>query len=174
MKRSAVLAAVVVCLATASASYASAPAQPTDVDTRAFGLNVTSSAQVFFPVLSLRPVSPWSFTHATMVTGATLQGSDIAPDHGMRVAIDPITGELRQPGADDLPFQEPEQERMTRSFTATEVQLPDGTVMMPLDPELMNFSLGWTTEEGARFTCIEGHAHAASNVPAALPAREEK
>lgn len=160
MKRKPVLAAVFLCLSIVPASFASSPDE-----------TVTPQPQ------SNEASTAWSFAHAKMVTGAALKGTDIGAAEGMRVAIDPQTGELRQPTTEELQALDSErsQQRLRRiAVNSVPVERPDGTVMMAVDEELLNYSLGSISANGMQFRCVEGHSNADVQVPAAAPAREEK
>jgi hypothetical protein len=117
------------------------------------------------------------FEHATMISGAALEGTELGAGEGMRVAIDPKTGKLRQPSRAQvraLDRQQP-QRRATRALAATQVERPDGTVMMAVDESLMNYSVGHAAGGSAAFACVEGTARADLHflsLPA--PAAEEK
>jgi hypothetical protein len=117
------------------------------------------------------------FEHATMVSGATVPGAELGAGEGMRVAIDPRTGELRQPTRAQvkaLERQQP-QARAARALAAVQIEQADGSVMMAVDESLMNFSVGHVANGSAAFACVEGAAHADLHflsLPA--PAAEEK
>jgi hypothetical protein len=116
------------------------------------------------------------FRHARFLQGVTLEGAELAAPEGMRVAIDAATGEFRLPTAEEIQALDGQRAPLRLSATSDSslpVQLPNGTEMMPLDPNLMSYSHAWTEAEGARFTCMEGGADAHVLNPV-IPAREEK
>ena len=129
---------------------------------------------VAVPALAEQPAPQLpAFEHATMVSATALEGGALGSGAGMRAAIDPRTGELRQPSRAELrELDRQRPQRPARAFAASQVERPDGTVMMAVDEELMNFSVAHT---GAGFACVEGAAHADLHflsMPA--PAVEEK
>lgn len=116
------------------------------------------------------------FFHARFIQGMTLKGAERSAPEGMRVAIDTATGEFRLPTAEELEALDGQSAPRRMSVTSDSslpASLPDGTEMMPLDPDLMNYSYAWTEAEGARLTCMEGGADVHGAGPA-IPAREEK
>ena len=103
-----------------------------------------------------------SFAHASLWTGAALQGADLGAGDGMRAAIDPKTGELRQPSRAEVRALAAEESlRPARIFAASSVELADGTVMMALDEELMSYSVARLDAAGQpSFTCVDGAVQA--------------
>lgn len=121
-------------------------------------------------------LSPIEFRHARFIQGVTLKGAELSAPEGMRVAIDAATGGFRPPTSEELEALDGPRtpRRMSVTSDSTQlIQLPDGTVMMPLDPDLMNYSHAWTGAEGDQVTCMEGGADVPVSSPA-IPAREEK
>lgn len=119
--------------------------------------------------------SQLALPHATLWTGPALDGAELAAGEGMRVAIDPATGELRRPSAAQVRALEEQQPQVRRAFAASQVERPDGTVMMALGEELLNYSVVRLDGVSAAFSCVEGAAHAdLQMLSVAAPAAEEK
>lgn len=108
----------------------------------------TSSSQLALP-------------HATMWNGPALDGTELGAGEGMRVAIDPATGELRRPSAAQVRvLEELQPQQVRRAFAASQIERPDGTVMMALGEELLNYSVVRLDGGSAAHSCVEGAAHA--------------
>ena len=120
--------------------------------------------------------SQLALPHATMWNGPALAGAEMGAGEGMRVAIDPATGELRRPSAAQVrALEEQQPQQVRRAFAASQVERPDGTVMMALGEELLNFSVVRLDGGSAAFSCVEGAAHADLQfLSTAAPAAEEK
>ncbi len=102
--------------------------------------------------------------HATLLSGpATLAGGDSGVGEGMRAAIDPVTGELRPPSAAQLRLLDAQSATLGLRTAAAPVQVerPDGTVMMALSAELMNYSIAEIGLDGTvSFRCVDGPTQA--------------
>jgi len=120
-----------------------------------------------------QPQAP--FAHASLWTGAALQGADLGAGDGMRAAIDPKTGELRQPSRAEVRALAAEESlRPARIFAASSVELADGTVMMALDEELMSYSVARLDAGRPSFTCVDGAVQADLQILSAPAAAGEE
>ena len=118
-----------------------------------------------------------SLPHATMWSAADFQGADLGTGDGMRAAVDPKTGAVQAPSRAQVALLDAQQpQRRARIFAASQVELADGTVMMAVDEELLNFSLARIDGAGhATFSCVDDASTAELEIlTTAAPAREEK
>jgi len=117
--------------------------------------------------------------NAAIWNGPPVLGTEIGlPADSMRAAVDPRSGELRRPSAAEaLVLDALSAPVLSRLYAASEVVHADGTVMLALDPELMNYSLARLDAGAAAFVCVDGPTQAAAHLHAtenAAPAAEVK
>lgn len=115
--------------------------------------------------------------NASLWNGPLVAGGDLAlTADGMRAAID-RRGELRRPtAAEVIVLDALAAPKLSRVYAASEVELADGTVMLAVDPELVNYTLATVGGESAtHFLCVDGPTRASELVDAQpAPAVEVK
>lgn len=101
--------------------------------------------------------------NASVWNGPLVLGTDAAlPADAMRAAVD-ARGQLRRPSAAEaLTLDLLAAPVFSRVVAAFEVERADGTVVMAVDPELINYSVVRVDASGAAaFSCVDGPANAA-------------
>lgn len=116
--------------------------------------------------------------NASVWNGPLVLGTDAAlPADSMRAAID-ARGQLRRPtAAEALTLDLLTAPVLSRAVASFEVERADGTVVMAVDPELINYSVFRVDASGAAvFSCVDGPTHAAelTHTAPALVAAEVK
>ncbi len=106
-----------------------------------------------------------------LLAAPAFAGGAQAPN-GLQVAIDPATGQIRQPTA-------AESQALARQFTAKAAGEPqvtrwaDGTISMVLTPDYLNvWMVGLSPNGSVNQACVDGFQ--AGTAPAAAPALEVK
>jgi hypothetical protein len=105
--------------------------------------------------------------HATLWNGPPVLGTEMGlPADSMRAAIDQKTGELRRPTTTEARILDAlAAPTVQRIFAASQVERADGTVMMAVDPELLNYTLVHVDDVGnPAFLCVDGPTQADSLV----------
>jgi hypothetical protein len=119
-----------------------------------------------------------TFAHARMWQGPLLLAPTVpqVAGEGMRAAIDAKTGRLRQPTLVELRQLDEATPRtgVRRSVALSQRVHADGTVSMPLDPDLMSYSVVQVAADGALAQrCVDGPADAHLHPVAASAAGQE-
>ncbi len=96
------------------------------------------------------------FEHARMISVQSNAPARIETQ-GVRAAIDPESGELRQPTAEEIRALDLQMPASSRSITqAQQFQLPNGAVMMLVPEELLNYSFATISDGGFAIHCVDG------------------